>query len=429
MRLSAAAITGQDAPAPLTLSERLSSLLIPGCVFFNFFLCFVNTRITTVPLNAVIGSEMILISLSAIYGFFRIDPAKLYWLIVMIVQVALGLLLSLAKDELLMKAVRDMIIMPIFIVLGLSSRRLDVTKTLLWLSVVIMFFTLYEGYFLESFLKYFNIRRYYIEKGVIPEDYFLPYDLIFSGVRPNHRFLIDIPGVHRVSSVFLEPVSLGFFGFMVGLYFLSVKKNVSHWAFCLGMIFAYGFIWLSDARMAFGSLTLMILARPVISKLDHRFSALVFPIVFSIASIIYLTGMLGVAGDTMGWRINDTFTKLSVVNPDLLMGTSRVFYHAEDSGLLKILQFQGLLGFMLQWLAPVFFMRKMPAQPRIYLFGLTLFLSFGYLLSAAILSLKTASVLWFLYGYLIAKYTEEEPETAENGENQRIFVDDQKQIV
>lgn len=417
MNMTVEAPAGQ-APAPekgrFLSFDNLPYYLVPGCIFFNFFLCYVNTRVHDVSVTMVVLSEIILIGLSVYAGFLKIDRVKLFWLMVMGIQIVLLMLLSVAKEELLMKPIRDVIIMPIFIVLGLSAWRLNTTKMLFWLTGIIFVITLFEGFYLAEFIDYFNIMKYYIGKGGLPEDFVSPWALSASGMRPNERFLMDLP-FHRVSSVFLEPVSLGFYGFITGLYFVAVKKDVKRVTYVTGLVFAYLLIWFSDARMAFGTLSLMILARPLLAMLDHRLSALIFPAILVVSSMIYISGIFGTMGEGIGWRINDTMSKLSVMDLDLLLGVTTHRLHAEDSGLLKILQFHGLFGFMLYWLAPIFFMRRMPEAPKIYLFGLTMFLAFGFMISAAILTIKTAALLWFLYGYLIAKYVN--TEAAENHDN------------
>ncbi len=391
---------------PLSLVDRLPYLILPACIIFNFILCFINTRVFTISVPMIIACEMILVTTSVLYGFFRINRVKLYWLMIIVVQIGLMLILSLARDELMMKPIRDMIIMPVFVVLGLASARVKPINLLFWLSGLIAFFALYEGYFLESFTQYFNIRRYYVEKGVLSDDFFIPLELSASGMRPNARFLVDLP-FHRLSSVFLEPVSLGFFGFIVGLYFTAVKKQISLKIFLAGLACAYFMILVSDARMAFGTLTLVLALRPLFSRIDHRFSILIFPIILTVGFIIYITQIFGTTGEGIGWRINDAMTKLSVMDFDLFMGLSTYRHHAEDSALLKTFQYQGILGVLIFWLVPIFCMRRLAEAPKIYLYGITFFLGFGFLVSSAILTIKTAALLWFLYGYLIVRSVED----------------------
>lgn len=387
-------------PRPLTLGEMAPYFILPATVLFNFVLCFINTRVFTISVPMVIACEIVLVGASFAYGFMVLTRAKLYWLMIMALQLTLMLLLSLARDEFLMKPIRDMIIMPVFVVMGLASVRIKPVPLMFGMCIMLAVVAMWEAYFLDTYIEYFNVRRYYVEKGVLSEDHFIPLDLAASGMRPNESYLLNLP-FHRLSSVFLEPVSLGFFGFIAGLFFVAMKRNLSKKVYIGGLLLAYFLIVVSDARMAFGSLTIMLLMRPFFARIDHRFAALAFPIILFISFLIYLSEAFGTTGEGIGWRLDDTMKKLSVMNLDLFTGLSTKKYSAEDSGLLKVFQFQGILGVLLYWLAPVLFMRRLKEEPKIYLFGISIFLSFGFMISAAILTIKTAAFLWFLYGYLV----------------------------
>jgi putative polymerase len=392
------------------LSDAFPALVIVACTCFNFLLCFINTNVFPVSNTLIILCEIILISTSTIYGFLRIDHARLYWLTVMLLQIGLLMLLSLVKHDFLDKPVRDVIIMPVFIALGLSAGKADFSKPMIWLGVFILFVALLEAIFPHQFLHLINFRKYYVAKGSIRDlDYFGGLDVNINGQRPEGGFISRIPGLHRISSIFLEPVSLGFFAFISGLFFIATKEEQPKKRYYAGLFISFLLILLSDARMALGSLVLILLCRPVFARLDHRLSALVFPAVLALGVLIYTTGILGATGEGIGGRMNWTMGVLSRTNTDILLGASQYMKgddaaSVEDSALAKLLTYQGLFGFLLYWLSPIFFLRRMSRQGTIYMFGIAIFLSFGFMLSAAIFSIKTAALLWFSYGYLINRY-------------------------
>ncbi len=244
------------------MSARLPVLIIAGTVFFNFLLCFANTSGIGISESHVILFELILISLAAANGFFLMDREKYYWLIILIAQFVLLSALSVVQDELLLKALRDVMIMPVFIALGLASEKINFTKPLLFFSAIISAFALLEAFSLETFIDYFNIRDYYIAKGYDPAAFeHLEEDVFTSGVRPGGRFLPFPLDLHRISSVFLEPVSLGFYAFISGFYFVSMKNNLPKLQVSFAIFLTLLLIWLGDARMAFGSPVLGIASR------------------------------------------------------------------------------------------------------------------------------------------------------------------------
>lgn len=383
---------GRDSPA----------ILIVGCIGFNFLLCFVNANIMPITAAIVILSEMVLIGLSVLYGFRRLTKAKTYWLCILSLQIVLMLVLSAGKHELLMKPLRDLMIMPVFVVLGLAAYRLEFTKILLGISVVIGAFALAETFMPQAFLSTFNFKSYFVAKGAMEDLEWLSLNTFASGIRPGGRFLFDLPGVHRISSVFLEPVSLGFYAFISALYFTCIKSSMTRFQYAAGIFISFLLIWLSDARMALGCLMVMLLFRPVFAKLDHKFSALVIPFFLFSAYVLYQFDFLSVSGEGVGARIHSTMVVLSETDLSILLGLSSFSFTA-DSALADLLQNTGIMGILLLWLAPIFFLKKMPERSRIYMFGISIYIGFGFLLSPAIYSIKTAALLWFLYGYLLSR--------------------------
>lgn len=383
---------GRDFPA----------ILIIACITFNFGLCFVNANVMGISAPVIIMCEMLLVGLSALYGFRRLTKAKLYWATIILLQILIVAALSFGKHELMMKSLRDVMIMPVFIVLGLAAYRLEFTKILIGIGLMVMAFALAEAIMPEKFLTIFNFKSYFVAKGAMEDLEWLSLNTFASGMRPGGRFLFDLPGVHRISSVFLEPVSLGFFAFISALYFIAIKKSMRTGLYILGLSLSFLLIWLSDARMALGCLVTMLLLRPVFARMDHRFSALVFPAFIFMAYVLDQFHLLNASGEGLGARIHSTMKVLSETDFELLLGLSSFSFTA-DSALADLLQSQGILGVLLFCLAPIFFMRKMPERSRIYMFGVALYISFGFLLSPAIYSIKTAALLWFMYGYLLSR--------------------------
>lgn len=375
------------------------------CLSFNFFLCFINTNIAGVSPLGIILCEMILVGVAVLRGFYRIDRLKLFWLAVLFAQIMLIAALSAFKGDVLAKPLRDVMIMPVFVVLGLAAYRTDFTKVLLCFSGFIVAVGLYEAFWPHSYLSVFNIREFYVAKGVMEEGRLITaIDVFASGVRPGGRFLLDIPGIHRISSVFLEPVSLGFYALISGVYMISVRDSISRKAYIAGLTMSLILIWLSDARMALGVLLVTLALRPLYERLDHRLSVLIFPLLLMLAYILEIGQFLPQTGEGIGARFHSTMNGLGDTTLEIFLGVSA--YETSfiaDSALGYLLNDQGFLGVLLFWLPPIFFLKDMPGEARIYLFGIGLYLALGMLLSPAIFTIKTAALLWFCYGYIIAR--------------------------
>jgi putative polymerase len=379
--------------------------IIAACIFFNFFLCFINTNITGITPALIILCEMVLTAVAVLTGFYRIDRIKLFWLVILGLQFVLIGVLSVFKGEVLMKPIRDIMIMPIFTVLGIAAFRINFSKFLIWISVVITIVALCEAFLTETYLSLFNLREFYIAKGVMESDKTITaLDVFASGERPGGRFLLELPGIHRISSVFLEPVSLGFYAMISGIYFIAAKEGLAKKIYISGLAMSFFLIWLSDARMALGTLVLTLILRPVFARFDHRLSVLVLPFLLLIAYTLDIFNFLGTSGEGMGARVHSTINLLAHTNLDIFLGLSKYeTVHVADSALGYILNDQGFLGLLLFWLPPIFFLKSMPQEARIYLFGVCLYIAFGMILTQAFFTIKTAALLWFCYGYLISR--------------------------
>lgn len=375
------------------------------CIYFNFFLCFINSQIAAVPVLAIILCEMALVGAAIFVGMLRLDRLKIYWIVILCLQITLISSLSIIRQEIMMKPLRDIMIVPVFVILGLSANRIDFSRIFLWLGMSILTIALWEAFFTDSFLSLFNIRDYYVSKGVMRDDFNITERPLFvSGERPDGRFLIDMPHLHRISSVFMEPVSLGFFAAIMGIYFVAEKNSLPKKIYISGLVISVLLIWLSDARMALGALILTLLCRPIFLRLNHHAGLLILPFILLLSFALLSADILDLDGEGLGARLLWSLTLLQNTNVEVLTGISG---YAEqfvaDSGMAYILNDQGLLGLLLYWLPPFLFMRRLPASARIFIFGIGIYLAFGMMLSQAFLTIKTAALLWFSYGYLISR--------------------------
>lgn len=390
------------------LLSKLPPLVIAGCVLFNFFLCFLNTAGFPISETAVMGAELALVSLAAAIAFSRPDGDRLFWLLLLMAQFVFLALLSVARDEILIRPLRDMMILPVFTALGLACPKTDFTKPLLWLSAFIAAVALFEAFALPAFTSLFNIKEYYIAKGYSADAFqYIDEDVFVSGIRPGGRFFPFPFDIHRISSVFLEPVSLGFYAFISGLYFIAMKNRLPGGQVLLALCLTMFLIWIGDARMAFASLLVVILCRPLFALLGHRLSLLIFPGLLAAGFFIVDSGLFSLDGEGLGARMLWTVERLRATTEAQFFGLRPYDSDMFDSGFLTLLGGAGIGGFLLYWLPPVLFRARFPREARIFWFGASIYLASGLMISSAIFTIKTAALLWFCHGYIIARTREE----------------------
>ena len=198
---------------------------------FNFILCFLNTNgfpITTLYVQLCEGfiiSSALIISLKKInireYLFFA--AVFLYSILMILIRAATSVYGSID-----LQAARDLIIPIAFYLLGTRARSLrDVDNILTLSAILVAIGTVFEYFFLDTYLKYFNVILYYFARGSVTAKQLaeVASDLYVSGIRPEGRNLFPFLGDHRASSIFLEPVSPG--NFAVILFYWAIIRSFS----------------------------------------------------------------------------------------------------------------------------------------------------------------------------------------------------------
>lgn len=383
--------------APESWRDRLHCkacyFLVLAALTFNAVLCFVNTVLFPVSDLMVIGSEFSIISLAMIFALDRrIEP---YLILALLISYAL--LIMAMRPMFDPKAIRDFMIPVVFYCLGRRRSSMQTTDRIVVASgVIVVVFGLFEYLAFDTFQKYFNIIQYYVARGTVaPSDVSSQTGTLFaSGVRPDARTLLPFLGMHRVSSVFLEPVSTGNFGAILYI-----------WALCRpgmrgrAIVFASAaiIIVLADAR--FGAYTCIAATAAAIAF--HRFPRFFWfymPLAMMCGIAIY-----GFESSQVDWtnsisgRILWTARLLTSLPFGGAMGVAADKPFLSDSGYAYSINEIGLIGFIVFWALFIFSAPADRAAWRLRACAATYF-SLLLVISDSPYSIKTAALFWFMLG-------------------------------
>lgn len=375
------------------LHDRASVALIIAALTFNAILCFINTTLFPVSDLAVIAAELLIVATALLFAVDRHPEPYL----VLALFLAYALLIMAMRPMFDAKAIRDFLIPIAFYLLGIRRPSLVVAdRAALVSGIVVVAFGLFEYLDVDTFGKYFNVIRYYVARGTVaPNQVSDQTGILFpSGLRPDARSLLPFLGAHRVSSVFLEPVSAGNFG--VILYF---------WALCR-----------SDMR---GRLVVFICAAITIVLADARFGAYTCVAVTATALVFYRLPRLlwfvlpfaimtalafyGFESTQVNWennlpgRLLWTARLLTSLSLDAVMGISPNKPFLSDSGYAYSLNEIGLVGFIFFW---GIFILSGPRDPIAWRLRacIATYLVLLLIISDSPYSIKTAALLWFMLG-------------------------------
>jgi putative polymerase len=266
---------------------------------------------------------------------------------------------------------------------------------------LVFFVAFIEAGFTDQYQQYMDISGYYISKGATPEEQATIHDttLFASAIRPNSRmFGSFLLGDLRVSSIFLEPVSLGMFTAIVACYALAAGDEITRGRRMACLAFAFVFLVLCDGRLASGLVILALAARFILFRLPKIVLFLYLPLTVGIALLLQFILPFTPQGDNLLGRINVTATLLRSMTLDVYLGLSPSALSTVDSGIAYLIESVGLIGVAIFWCALCALCLYNDRAQRTFAHAVCLYLSISWLVSYATFTIKTAAFLWFLFG-------------------------------
>lgn len=371
----------------------LAMIAVLGGLTFNAFLCFVNTRVFAVHDSTVMLGELIFIGCASIVAMER----KIGFYLSFGVFLAYMIFLFAMRHQADPKAVRDILIPFVFYCAGMRLADIRLADKLVTIAVIVVVIVgLFEYLATEVYLDYFNVLGYYLSRGslTLKETFGHTRGLFISGLRPEPRTILPFLGQQRVSSVFLEPVSIGNFGVIVYAWTLYRKDMRWRW---LTMIGGLSTVVMADARFGLYTIGLMTLLYPFYHLIARQiWLSLPFLMLAGLAIYGIESGTDGGPDNLVG-RLQVTAHILAKLSAGVVFGSEVTDQYVSDSGLAYTLTQFGLLGFIGLWGLFVFLPAKTSkawafhSMAILYFFLLLIISNSGY-------SIKTAALFWFMLG-------------------------------
>jgi putative polymerase len=393
-----------------TPSPMGPALLVSAAVLYNFLLCFVDTNIHGLGVKVVVVCEVAIIGMA--FGMIWHLSRTLY-VVVLLIAIYFFTFMVL-RSEFDPKILRDVLIPIAFVLLGNHLGSLRSADRLVTFLILIAFsVALFEWLALNTYLHYFDVIKYYVSRGtevnlasdsvsgVFIKSSDSTAGLYINGKRLEDRTLLPFLGEHRVSGIFLEPVSAGNFGVIAFAWILLRENRL--WPF-IGKSLTIGTILvLADARFGL-YLSLFLLVIYLVAPVIRPTMLFLAPFCMMLALLSYAAvGSLARADNTLGGRVLAAGNSLANLDPLEVFGlhTSNFFIsgYAGDSGYGYALVKLGLVGLVAIWALFVYTPDADKAAWRFKNF-LAFYVVSLLAISASLFSIKTAALVWFLYGTL-----------------------------
>ena len=391
--------------------QTLAAFAVVAAVLFNMMLCFVNTTLFGISVSVVIAAEMAVIGTALALVWYR--SYTLYAIVFLLT--AYFFVVMLIRSEFDPKIVRDLLIPVVFFFLGsyLGSPR-SADKLMTFLIVLALGTALFEWFALNTYLHFFDVIHYYQARGT---EQTLQADtarrlfirgadttagLFINATRFGERALLPFLGEHRVSGIMLEPVSVGNFG-AIAFAWVLLRDRARIWALIAKVLAIATILVLADAR--FGVYLC------ILTVVIYLFAPLIRPAMLFFLPFLMIISLVTYAGvhvhaacdNTIAGRLLYAGGSLTALDPSQLFGlrTSNIFEagYSGDSGYGYVLVKIGLAGLLAIW---ALFVYAPVVDSNAWRFKnfIAFYVVFLLTISASLFSIKTAALLWFLYGTL-----------------------------
>lgn len=368
-------------------------------VSYMAILSFLNAHGLRASTTLVGAAEALLFIVCAAAAIRHISPTA----VLLLLGICTWLLVaSLFRQQIDAKGLRDLLIPILFICLGRHVADIDfadrAAKIVLAAVVAV---GLFEAVFVDAYSRLFNTFSFYINLGSINEQraMFAGQMLTLNGFRPEGIGRTILPGLlgnHRVSSLLMDPVSLG--NFAVIMLAWGLAKARAEWRQALPFVVgALVLITLADSRFGLMLLAVMVLMRLFPAKIIDR-AALLLPLLVVVA-VIVIPLLAPSIGDNFLGRVTKSGVALLRFDVPILFGMADL-PNFGDMGYAYIFSRFGLPLCVLL-VVGVFLLPNQDPRGMRYRAFLMLYLSLILSISGtSAFALKTAGMLWFLLGVL-----------------------------
>jgi putative polymerase len=397
-------------PAPSALRSRfhagetMAAVILIAAVLFNAALAIVNGHVMALTQTHVALGQAVIIASAIGVIAFHTKRAMAPWLLLSLIIVAIQCCLVAFSQVFSAKSIGDAIMIPIFVMLGMIYARGNIVRLFGIIQLLVLFFMLMEVLSLDLFSNIFQIVRYYINtRGFSQSNFWNPdVNLFVSATRPNERFLLPFLNLHRMSSIFLEPVSLENYCVLATIFTAAFWSRMTSWTKLFFVVSTIVLLVGSDGRMATVTCAILVAGVWIFPRLPPYSPVLYLPAVVVAAFVCVAALHWSTYNDDFGGRAARSVQLLSNLSVDSFLGLNPMAaIHASDTGVAYFVLTQSIVGAVAIWLFICLVPSYRRAASTIVVHGMCLYISLNLLVSDSMFSIKTAAPMWFVYGYIV----------------------------
>jgi len=398
-----ASVSVDSVPSSPQSYFRQILVILTVAMAYHWVLAFLQTNVGFRPTTSLVGMVEVCVYAWAIGLVLTTPRSMLAIALIALVFSALFVLAIFREGYLDFKAIRDLMIPFIFFGLGAGSAIDEVRERRLfaWILGVVMVAAGVELALGSSYGRYFNTFAYHVAIGSISADsaHYSGMDVTLNAIRPEglgSTLLSSLVGQRRISSVFIEPVSLGNFSVILAAWALShdwsgVRRN--WWALSSAAVL----VMLSDSRFAMASIGAILALRLLMPLSALRLLAIASPIL-GVLSTVLVAVYVPTFGDNMLGRLTTSGNVFLHFPVESYFGLKAFSAHFGDMGYAYVVTRFGVPLALLLWFLVAF---QVPGEDRFKRLQAMILIYISMILSisgTSVFALKTAAMTWFLVG-------------------------------
>ena len=390
-------------------------LFLIAAVFYNAALAFINAHGFGINQGFVSVTEALIVMVAIafiafkIYAFPNIRPQLIFGAI----TISMILLVALINDFIYLKSIRDVLLIIVFFMIGGLSSEKSLISVFKFLCAVIFLFMVIENYMTDFYVYLFEPSSYFANTRGIEEFSIDESGLFRNALGYEGRFSFNFLSDHRLSSLFLEQVSLANFSMVLAIFtstFWSKLSRLERFSFLATIIL----IVLTNSTRTGTGVCLLILSGYFIFPYLPRYSNLLYmPVILILCFVIFYDPNYDphAADDNFSGRIGGTLYLLENFGPHYFTGgTMDMIKRTADSGYSYVILTQTLIGLLAFWLFTGFIVPQDNSDNKRFAHGTSIYIFFNLIIGAAIFSIKVSAPLWFMAGYLYYRQYAKSPD-------------------
>jgi putative polymerase len=306
---------------------------------------------------------------------------------------------------------RNIAIITIFTMLGLRASFVTVSRTTLIITVFVLAILILEIMSTPDFVALLEPAQYFWKTRGLPIQTWDKSGLFGNALGFKGRFAFGLTD-HRTSSLFLEQLSLANFGAILMFYVMSLWTRLPVWQRVFYIAVIALIVTTTSSRTSLILAMLIPFGYVFYPRMPRFLNVAIAPLIIVIAWCIEDPSRPYT--DDFSGRLSLTVRTLKALDLPAALGMSVTdATNFADSGYTYFIYAASLPGLIALWMFVAFYIPQITAAQKRFAYSSNVFIASSLVVAGtSIFTIKIASILWLIAGFIRGQRREDEEELA-----------------